>query len=235
MFIFKRSALLFSLTVFCRKRKKLGGPMKKLSVSFSLALLFLFFSFAQAADRVVETPLNCSSPVYVSGTETSSFHWPMFLPAIISGGGCNIGPLWGVNTIICCPSSSLTFSVTISGKTKRSIKSACGVAPTWDGWQETTAGTKSVSYEVFTLTCGIYRGTFPLVMEKGKAYGFELDLVNNVLKIIIYSGDACTITQNSQITESRSLLEGTIGMEEKGLQKVNEIRLDIPPGAFKAK
>lgn len=55
--------------------------MKKLTILFSLATLFLFCSFAQAANRVVVVPLNSSSPVYVVGQEITS------LPATISSSG----------------------------------------------------------------------------------------------------------------------------------------------------
>ena len=55
-------------------------------------------------------------------------------------------PLWSAYTIVCCEDSSTTISVTISEKTKRSTKASCAVEATWDGWEETTAGTKSVFF-----------------------------------------------------------------------------------------
>lgn len=161
------------------------------------------------------------------------FYWPMFMPAI-SGRGCRIGPLWGAYTTVCCSSSSLTFSITVSGKTKRSTAASCAVAPTWDGWEETTAGAKSVFWQVTSPTCGTYSGTFPWVMKKGKFYGFQLELVNGRLKIMVYIGDACTVTQNTQVIESQSLIDGTIGKEKVLFKQVKEIGLDIPPDAFKA-
>lgn len=55
--------------------------MKKQLILLSLAVLVLFCSFAQAADRVVVIPLNTTSPVYVAGTEITS------LPARITSSG----------------------------------------------------------------------------------------------------------------------------------------------------
>ena len=164
----------------------------------------------------------------------NEFSWPMFMPAIISGGGCRSGSLWGVFTSVCCENSSDTFSVTIFEKTKRSIKPSCEVAATWEGWEETTAGTKSVFWQVTSPTCSTESGTFSLVMENGKYYFFQFEGVNNELKVMIYIGDACTVTQNTQAIELQSLLDSTVGKEKLSFQQIKEIRLDISPDAFKA-
>ena len=152
-----------------------------------------------------------------SGRSETSFPWPMFIPAI-TGGGCNIDPLWSAYTIVCCEGSSVTFSVTISGKTKRSTKASCAVDATWDGWEGTPAGTKSIFWQVTSPTCGTYSGTFPWIMEKGKYYGYQLELVNGSLVIFVYSWNACSVAKNTA--------------EKNSLQQVEEIRLDIPLGTF---
>ena len=68
---------------------------------------------------VFVTILSFTILYHSPGRSETSFSWPMFIPAI-TGGDCNIGPLWSAYTIVCCGDSSATFSVTISGKTKRS-------------------------------------------------------------------------------------------------------------------
>ena len=161
----------------------------------------------------------------------AEFSWPMFIPAI-TGRSCKINSFWGAYSIVCCRSSSATFSVTISGKTKQSYKPACGVAATWEGWEKIIPGAKSVYLRLTSPTCGTYSGTFPWVMEKGKVYLFRLELENRRPIVYVYSGDACIIVQNAQITKSPSLLENKIEMETKSLQLVNKIRLDIPPDTF---
>ncbi len=179
-------------------------------------------------DPICGLPLDpsCKPPVY-------QFSWPIFMPAII-GGSCRIASYWGVYTSVCCQDSSLTFSVTISGETKKSTATSCAVAPTWEGWEKTTAGTKSVFWHVTSPTCGTYSGTFPWVMEKGKVYQFQLELVNGQLIIYVYSGDACNVVRNARVTKSQPLPEDTIGMETTSLQQVKKIRLDVPPDAVKA-
>lgn len=71
-------------------------------------------------------------------------------------------------------------------------------------------------------------------MEKGKVYLFQLELVNGKLIVFVYSGDACSVIQNTQVIESQSLPDDTNGMETKSLQLVNKISLDIPSDEFKA-
>lgn len=182
---------------------------------------------------VFVTILSFTILYHSPGRSDTSFSWPMFIPAF-TGGSCKIGPFWGAYSIVCCRSSSATFSITISGKTKRSTAASCGVAATWEGWEETTAGTKSVFWQVTSPTCGTYSGTFPWIMEKGKVYLFRLELVNGKLIVFVYSGDACSIVQNTQVTESQSWPGDTNGMETKSLQLVNKISLDIPSDEFKA-
>ena len=162
----------------------------------------------------------------------STFFWPMFMPAII-GKSCKNNSFWGAYSIVCCRSSSATFSITISGKTKQSYKLACGVEATFEGWEKTSEGKKTVYWHLTSPTCGTYTGSFPWVMEKGKIYLFRLELENRKLIIYVYSGDACNVVQNAQTTESQSSTNNSVGMETKSLQLVNKIRLDIPPDTFK--
>ena len=129
------------------------------------------------------------------------FSSPMLMSAIISEDGCDIGPLWGVYTAVCCQSSSLKFLITVSGETRGSTAASCTAEPTWHGWEETTAGTKSVFWQITSPTCGTYSGTFPWFMEKGKFYGFQLELRDNYLVIMVYSDDACTLPPSPEITE----------------------------------
>ena len=151
------------------------------------------------------------------GQSETSFSWPMFIPAI-TGGGCNIGPLWSAYTNVCCPSSSVTFSVSISGKTKQSTKASCAVAATWDGWEETTSGTKSIFWQVTSPTCGTYSGTFPWVMKKGKVYGFQLELVNDSLVVFVYSWSACSVAKNPSVIKS---------LQRMSISLHNSFRADI--------
>lgn len=164
--------------------------------------------------------LSFSILYHSPGRSETSFSWPMFIPAI-TGGGCNIDPLWSAYTIACCDNSSATFSVTISGKTKRSTKASCAVEATSDGWEGTTAGTKSIFWQVTSPTCGTYNGTFLWIMEKGKYYGYQLELVDGSLVILVYSGNACSVAKNTAAKNS--------------LQQVEEIRLGIPLGTFSQK
>ncbi len=163
--------------------------------------------------------------------EISSFSWPMFMPAII-GKSCKINSFWGAYSIVCCRSSSATFSITIDGKTKRSYKPACGVKATFEGWEKTSAGKKSVYWQLTSPNCGTYGGTFPWVMEKGRVYLFRIELENRKLIVYVYSGDACNVVQNAKLTKSPSLLENKVEMETESLQLVNKIELDIPPDTF---
>lgn len=146
----------------------------------------------------------------------TTFPWPMFVPAI-TGGVCKIGPFWSAYTAVCCLSSSLTFSVTVSGETKNSTAPSCSEAPTWEGWSETSAGPKSVVWQIVSPTCGTYNGTFPsLVMDKGGYYGYQLELGTDGLVLWLYSWKACTAP-----TKSTS-----------AMKYVKEISLDIPLDVF---
>lgn len=156
----------------------------------------------------------CHSP----GRSDTSFYWPMFIPAITGVEGCNIGPFWNAYTTVCCQNSSLTFSVTISGKTKRSTAMTCTTSPTLEDWTETSPGTKSVSWQITSQACGTYSGNFPWIMDKGKSYGYQLELVEGDLKIFVYTIDACSVFQNAAAIKSP--------------QPVEEIWLDVPPDAF---
>lgn len=166
---------------------------------------------------VFVTILSFTILYHSPGRSETSFFWPMFMPAI-TGGGCNIDPLWSAYTKVCCEDSSIIFSVTISGKTKRSTKASCALATTWDGWEGTTAGTKSVFWQVTSPTCGTYSGALLWIMEKGKYYGYQLELGKDGLVILVYSWNACSVAKNTSVTNS--------------LQKIKEIKLDIPLGAF---
>lgn len=65
---------------------------------------------------------------------------------------------WGVINGECFTNGSpLTFSVTIDGVTKKSISRACSDDSTWEGWAETTAGTKNAAFD---LQPGGPTGTF---------------------------------------------------------------------------
>ena len=167
---------------------------------------------------VFVTILSFTILYHSPGRSDTSFSWPMFIQAF-TGGVCKIGPFWGVYTRVCCRDSSATFSVTVSGTTKRSTAASCAAVPTWEGWTETTAGTKSVSWQIRSPTCGTYSGTFPWIMDKGKYYGYQLEIVNGGLVVFVYSWNACSVVENTSVIKS--------------FQQVEEIRLDIPLGSLR--
>ena len=197
-------------------------------------------SFVGWSGGCVGTDLTCEVnidlTIYPTKNVTAhfkSFSWAMFMPAII-GKSCRINSFWGAYSIVCCRSSSATFSVTISGQTKQSYKPSCGVAATWEGWERVTPGKKSVYWRVTSPTCRTYGGSFPWVLEKGKVYFFRLEFEDEKLIVYVYRGDACNVLQNDQATRLKSMTKGAIGMETKSFKLVDKINLDIPSDAFKA-
>lgn len=60
---------------------------------------------------------------------------------------------WGAFNGLCCPTSSITFSVTIDGVTKRSVAPSCGSESTWEGWASTSPGAKAVTGTTTAASC----------------------------------------------------------------------------------
>ncbi|MBW1634852.1 MAG: hypothetical protein JRJ68_01130 [Deltaproteobacteria bacterium] len=70
-------------------------------------------------------------------------------------------------------------------------------------------------------------------MKIEEYYLFQLELENGAPTIFVYTEDVCDLVQNAQTTKSQYLQKDTVQKKENSLQKVKEIRLDIPPGALK--
>ena len=155
------------------------------------------------------------------GPPSSTFSWPMFLPAIITNGGGGSqpqNPQWGAGSDVCCTTSSTTFSLTASGITRKSSVASCGSAATWEGWVNTTPGSHSFSWSFSSPTCGSATNTFNYTMLAGKAYFFQLEWEDPKLVVYVYTSAASSsnlIEKENQLTAAGAVsgLEDSMQLE----------------------
>lgn len=125
----------------------------------------------------------------------------MYLSAIMAAGNKPVPPpppppsesWWGAQTVIYCPSSVTTFSLTSGGVTKTSSCPAgyCpGGSGSFAGWVTVSPGTKSFSAKLTAGGCGNWSANFSHTLAKDKSYIFMMDLnASSNPTIYIYAGD----------------------------------------------
>jgi hypothetical protein len=92
---------------------------------------------------------------------------------------------WGVASEVCCPSSALTYSITIDGVTKKYDVASCTSDNTFEGFATTKAGPKSYSGKTTSSTCGNTSVSGNVTLAANACYLFVLktrgqDLVTSI-------------------------------------------------------
>lgn len=140
-------------------------------------------------------------------------------------------PQWGATSVVCCPSSSATFSLTCGGITKNSTLANCISEGTWEGWVTTTAGSKTFSWELSTSACGNYTGSFSWTLSAGTAYLFELGFDEaSGLAVYVYTGTISnTVSSENETVQTSAIIANDI---KASMQLEGKIPLNIPQGKF---
>ncbi|MEE4240887.1 MAG: PPC domain-containing protein [Desulfopila sp.] len=113
----------------------------------------------------------------------TTFPWLSIFPAI-SRPKSLPAPMWGVSNEVCCSGGWASFNLTSGGVTKHSVLQSCSsTSSSWEGWQKTTAGTKSFSWSMTSINCGTLRGSFSYALQKGKLYRFYTTWTGSAVQV----------------------------------------------------
>jgi subtilisin family serine protease len=159
--------------------------------------------------------VNVGNAIASFSNISSIFPWAMFMPAMNVGTSTS-EPLWGADSNVCCSISPYTFTLTSGGKTKRATLQTCSTAASWEGWQATTSGVKSFTWNT-SGSCTGYSGSFSYTLNKGKAYRFRAIWTGTTVEIWVY-------TYNNRIGDM-SNNSPTAGQQEVARELVEVIPL----------
>jgi hypothetical protein len=131
-------------------------------------------------------------------------------------------PQWGVFTELCCPSSSDTYKVTQGSQSRSSTAASCSSGATFNGYLNTTPGSKNFSHSLLSGGCGDLFGSSSNNLQSGKRYLWVMDLINDVPTAVLYSQNISSVNAN---TMSNNL--GEIGvLEDMTIEQSNQLILE---------
>ncbi len=131
---------------------------------------------------------------------------------------------WGVVDYVCCTSGGVVgFWGQIGNDIKGSSLENCAASPSWEGYVQTTAGTKTLSYWTY-VGCGDGpSGSMSVTLEAGKCYEFRLR----------YTDGQYWVQQLEVTGCGNPVASGTgAGAGEKLVVKEQPIPLALKPGGY---
>ncbi len=152
------------------------------------------------------------------------FPWVLLQPIMNKKGTkppppANISQWGALDKDVCCPGSSLTFSVTLQGANinKSSTMESCSsTSASFSGYSNAAAGAKSFIWRATSATCRTYSGSFNFTFINNIRYLIQLEYDGGAIKPKIYSS---AIPSNQTNNSKENLHLATDFMDRWVLEK----------------
>lgn len=149
----------------------------------------------------------------------------LIMPAVIASITKNteneLPPEWGVVNSVCCPTSRANFSLTLNGASRFSSVQSCSAEPTFQGFSDSTVGSKSLSGLLSSAGCGNLPYSVSADFEASKRYLFSLELKGSRPTLILYAGPRVANKKTSSVNPSELA---------SPMIKIKEVTLKSLPG-----